>query len=97
MPMPKGHKSKNGYATVQSKGGMGYREIAEVMSSRGDEMNHSTARNVFLRAIRKIAKDACDSSGINVLSADLEKVASDPRFQSGLIEIITDESASISI
>tara|TARA_B100000700_G_C14835661_1_gene756699 strand:- start:575 stop:868 length:294 start_codon:yes stop_codon:yes gene_type:complete len=97
MPMPKGHKSKNGYATVQSKGGMGYREIAEVMSSRGDDMNHSTARNVFLRAIRKIAKDACSSSGISLIPGELEKVASDPRFQSGLIEIISDESASISI
>ena len=39
MPMPKGHKSKNGYATVQIDGGMGYREIAEHMTESGDEMN----------------------------------------------------------
>ena len=97
MPMPKGHKSKNGYATVQSQGGMGYREIAEYMSETGDSMNHSTARNIFLRAVKKVAKDACVVSGAALSDREIEKIAADPRFQAGLIEIINDESASISI
>ena len=28
------------------------------MSENGDSMNHSTARNIFLRALKKVAKDA---------------------------------------
>jgi hypothetical protein len=97
MPMPKGHKSQNGYATVQSQGGLGYREIAEHMSDNGDAMNHSTARNIFLRALKKVAKDACETSGVSLTSNQIEKVAADPRFQAGLIEIISDESFIISI
>jgi len=95
MPMPKGHKSKNGYATVQIDGGMGYREIAEHMTESGDEMNHSTARNVFLRAVRKVAKDACKISGLELTDNEISTIASDPRFQSGLIEIINDDAYSI--
>jgi hypothetical protein len=97
MPMPKGHKSKNGYATVQTQGGMGYREIAEHMCESGDEMNHSTARNVFLRAVRKLAKDACQVTGANLSDKEINTIATDPRFQAGLIEIISDESSRISI
>ena len=97
MPMPKGHKSNHGYATVSTDGGLGYREIAEKMSAEGDDMNHSTARNVFLRAMKKIARDACQSVGASYDDSHLTKIASDPRFQLGLMDIITDESDSISI
>ena len=55
MGMPKGHKSENGYATVTGTSGFGYREIAEKMTSDGLKMNHATARNYFLRAMKKIA------------------------------------------
>ena len=91
MPMPKGHKSENGYSTVGMAGGLGYREIAEKMTLHGDKMNHSTARNVFLRAMKKIAKETCKSIGADHDLEYVNKVASDPRFQSGLIDIIVDE------
>ena len=56
MTMPKGHKSPHGYATVKSlPGGMDYRSIAEKMTVEGDKMNHATARNVFLCAMKKFA------------------------------------------
>ena len=97
MPMPKGHKSENGYATVQCQGGLGYREIAEHMTELGDSMNHSTARNIFLRAVKKVAKDACNMAGSKLTEKEIEKIASDPRFQAGLIEIISDESSRILI
>ena len=90
MPMPKGHKKDNGYSTVQTHGGLGYREI-------GDNMNHSTARNVFLRAVKKVARDTCVTAGVSFSEKELEKIAADPRFQAGLIEIISDESSKISI
>ena len=87
MPMPKGYTSKFGYATVASgEGCLTYREIAEAMTSEGDKINHSTARNIFLRAMRKIAHqvtadyDGCDSN----------QIAEDPRFQSAIQELASE-------
>ena len=97
MSMPKGYKSNHGYATVGEGGGLGYREIAERMTEMGDEMNHSTARNVFLRAMRKVAKDACSCVGGSASEEDINRIAADPRFQLGLMDIISDESCEISI
>ena len=58
MSMPKGYKAQHGYATVNTTlGGLGYREIAEKMTEEGNKMNHSTARNVFLSAMSKFAKE----------------------------------------
>ena len=57
MPMPKGHKLENGYSTSKSLGGDSYQEISDKMSDQGFKMNHSTARNVFVNSLKKIAKD----------------------------------------
>ena len=89
MTMPKGYKSKHGYATVKSDlGGLGYREIAEKMSERGWKMNHSTARNIFLSAMVKLAKEACSLYNIPATQGNIEKISSDPRFQSGIFDIL---------
>jgi hypothetical protein len=94
MSMPKGHKSANGYATVSKEiGGLGYREIAEKMTAVGDKMNHSTARNVFLSAMRKLAKDACVVFDVEPNKENLKRISSDPRFQSGIIDILSDTHA----
>ncbi len=87
MSMPKGHKIEGGYATVSSEEGcMGYREIAEKMTDMGYDMNHSTARNVFLRAMRKIARPICDSYG----QSSSNDLSNDPQFQSCIQEIVSD-------
>ena len=90
MSMPVGYKSRNGYATVSSSDGcLGYREIAEKMNASGEKMNHSTARNVFLRAMKKIAVSVCESfEGDNPA-----RLAQDPRFQECIYEIISDDSS----
>ena len=87
MSMPKGHKVETGYATVSSSDGcLGYREIAEKMTEDGHEMNHSTARNIFLRAMKKIAEPIVDNYG----ASDSQRLANDPRFQSCVQEIISE-------
>tara|TARA_Y100000310_G_C20085763_1_gene535965 strand:+ start:281 stop:559 length:279 start_codon:yes stop_codon:yes gene_type:complete len=89
--MPKGYKSDHGYATVSSEvGGLGYREIAEIMTESGHKMNHSTARNVFLSAMNKIARDTCSMFGVEPTKKNLKRISSDPRFQSGVIDILKD-------
>ncbi len=88
MSMPKGYKSEHGYATVTTSGGLGFREIAEKMTEEGEKMNHSTARNVFLSAMRKLAKDACTVFELSPTQENLKRISSDPRFQSGVIDIL---------
>ena len=89
MSMPKGHVSAHGYATVShDEGGLGYREIAEIMCESGFKMNHSTARNIFLSAMRKVARDSCHIFGIDPTEENLKRISSDPRFQSGVIDIL---------
>ena len=89
MSMPKGQKFSNGYATVTDQG-LGFREIAERMTADGDEMNHATARNVVLRGLTKIARPVAALHAKKGASLDEEtwRIASDPRFQEAMIEII---------
>jgi len=89
MPMPKGFKAKNGYATVtEFADGADYRAIAEKMTASGHKMNHATARNVFLGALRKIAKPIHRMHGLSDSHEILQSTAKDPRFQSGVAEIL---------
>ena len=76
--MPKGQSFDHGYATAA----MGYREISEIMTANNDKMNHSTARNVFLRAMTKLCKSVAETMGEEL--DDPETAAKDPRFQSAI-------------
>ena len=94
--MPKGFKAKNGYATVVDRGGLGYREIAEVMTKSGDPMKHSAARNYFLSGMRKLAEPICEMHDIP--KAEIDRIALDPRFQESIadmIELLGDPNASL--
>ena len=93
MTMPKGYKSKYGYATVITDGGMCFHDIAKKMTASGDKMNHATARNVLLRALKKISTPLCELHGVKgeLLDEEAEKAASDPRFQAAIAEFISDK------
>jgi hypothetical protein len=89
MSMPKGHKSKHGYATVAGDdGGLDYRTIAEKMTEDGHKMNHATARNVFLRAMRKLAEPICDIYHNSSDTDLIDRTSRDPRFQSSMVELV---------
>ncbi len=90
MSMPKGHKSEHGYATVAGEaGGLDYRSIAEHMTSDGHKMNHATARNIFLRAMKKLATPVCEVFGEETGEKAIDRTARDPRFQESMIELVT--------
>ena len=92
MPMPKGHKSAHGYSTTSVfDGGLGYREIAEAMTAKGQKMNHSTARHVLVQALDKIAKGVCEAYGREVSDVELKRIASDPRLQEGIYDMLRDK------
>ena len=90
MSMPKGHKSQNGYATVTSiEGAKDYRTIADQMTESGHKMNHATARNVFLRAMKKIAEPLHNMYDMPSDDASIMRTAKDPRFQESVFEIVS--------
>jgi len=86
MSMPKGFKSENGYATVTGTDGLGYREIAEKMTSDGVKMNHATARNYFIRAMKKIAKPLAGHAERNT-----DTLATDPSFQGAIATLMKEK------
>ena len=95
MPMPKGYKAEHGYATNKTfSGGEDYRTIANTMTNNGHKMNHATARNVFLSALRKIAKPVHRMNDLSITEDALQKTAKDPRFQSGVAEILNSINSS---
>ena len=95
MSMPKGHKSENGYATVTSiEGAKDYRTIAQQMTEEGHKMNHATARNVFLRAMKKIAEPLHNMYDMPVDEASIMRTAKDPRFQESVFEIAAASDSS---
>lgn len=86
--MPKGFKSQNGYGTTKELGGATYHEVAEKMNKKGFKMNHSSARNIYIRAMMKIAKEV---SGLYELKYDekaIKKIAINPDFQTAVSDFI---------
>ena len=81
MAMPKGFKSENGYGTSKLFDGMTYHEIADNMREAGFKMNHSTARNVFVNALIKVADEISDLYDLNLSDKELKSLAINPDFQ----------------
>jgi len=89
MSMPMGHKAEHGNSSISDiEGAHGYREISEIMTNEGDEMNHATARHVFIRAMEKIAIRVSIGNGKRVSQSEIQRIAKDPRFQSSVMEYL---------
>ena len=90
MAMPKGFKSENGYATAKTLNGKTYHEIAAEMNESGYKMNHSTARNVFVSSLIKIASQITGLYDLSLKESELKKIAIDPRFQSAIRDFMSE-------
>lgn len=88
MSMPKGFKKQNGYATTSDLGGVTYHEVAREMNDLGFKMNHSTARNVYVSALMKIARDVSDLYEMKLDSKEIKEIAIDPRFQGAVSDFM---------
>ncbi len=81
MAMPKGFKSQNGYGTSKQFDGKTYHEIAGELNDQGYKMNHSTARNVYVKALMKIASEVTELYDVSMDEKELKKIAINPEFQ----------------
>jgi len=89
MAMPKGHKVKGGYASVASlPGADDYKLIAKKCSDQGFKMGHSTARNIFLGAMMKVADNLHKSQGNTYSNRQLFEIARNPSFQMSVAEVL---------
>lgn len=86
MPMPKGYKKETGYGSKKKLGGLSYHEIAKKMNEKDYKMNHSTARNLFVSGLIKIADDLSAVYDKKLDSKELKSIAIDPRFQEAVAE-----------
>lgn len=84
--MPKGYKKETGYGTSKSLGGLSYHKIAETMNEKNYKMNHSTARNLFVSGLMKIADNLADVNDKKLTQVDIKKIAIDPRFQEAVAD-----------
>lgn len=95
MSMPRGFKTRKGYATVtEIPGAMDYRTISEKMTKSGDKMNHATARNVFLSAMCKLAEPMHELYGLDASDDSIMLTAKDPEFQSGIVDMFEEYGSS---
>ena len=88
MAMPKGFKSENGYGTSKLFDGMTYHEIADSMREAGFKMNHSTARNVFVSSLEKIARDVVGLYNLPTDDKSINRISKDPRFQDAIVNFM---------
>lgn len=91
MPMPKGHRVKSGYFTVADlPGAADFKQIAKRCNEMGYKMEQSTARNLLIRAMMKVADKIKRSQGVFATDAELYEMARSPTFQSGLADMLNE-------
>lgn len=76
---------------MKKQDGLDYRGIADLMTSEGDRMNHSTARNVFLRGMRQITQRLVEGSGGCMTESGLDRLARNGSWQTSIAEILREE------
>jgi hypothetical protein len=77
-----------GYATVADDEGDNYREIADMMTELGFNMNHSSARNYVLRVMRKFVKALADEYQFDLSEQRIDEIAKSPGFQHGIADLL---------
>jgi hypothetical protein len=95
MAMPKGFKAENGYGTSKKFDGKTYHQIADELNEQGFKMNHSTARNVYVNALIKIASEVTDLYNIDMDKAKLKKIAINPEFQETIRDFMDELDSGI--
>jgi hypothetical protein len=86
----KGSKIERGYATAVEDG-VNYRNIAEEMTDMGHKMNHSSARNHIIRAMRRFVSGFAAQYDIDMDEKHIDEVARSPMFQEGMAELLEAE------
>lgn len=69
----------------------GYRNISAIMTKAGHKMNHSSARNYVLRAMKKFAYAIAKQEGVRLSDERAWEIAKNPTFQKTIGELFEQE------
>ena len=83
-------KKKKKYATAAEISGMNYRSISEIMTERGDRMNHATARNICMESLERLVLDVAIKHDVMLSPERLMEIARDPAMQESFSDIISE-------
>ena len=86
-------KATNKYVSVSNdSSSLKYREIANIMTAKGDKMNHATVRNIILRGFTKVAKGISKDYGVILDDKSAFEIAKRPDFQQAVVSLIKDSN-----
>jgi len=74
------------YVTVEE--GTDFRTIAKIMTNNGYKMNHATARNVLISAIKKLLNYSAERVGVKIPEAEMKALAKDQSVHTALADVL---------
>lgn len=80
------NKNKKKYITI--KDGNDFRYIAKLMTDNGYEMNHATARNVMLSAIKKFIKSIAKEFNTELSPLQLKHIMNNQEIHDSIHDIL---------
>tara|TARA_B100000212_G_C27043011_1_gene392368 strand:- start:257 stop:517 length:261 start_codon:yes stop_codon:yes gene_type:complete len=81
-------KTQKKYVTTNDYNGLDYRSIANIMTSDGHKMNHSSVRNYITRGFCKVVKGISKDYDLKYTDEQIKKIAQSPEFQSSIVEVM---------
>lgn len=74
------------YVTVEE--GTDFRTIAKIMTNNGYKMNHATARNVLISAIKKLLNYSADQVGVKIPESEMKQLIKDQAVHTALADVL---------
>lgn len=79
-------KKDKKYVTIEE--GQDFRTIAKTMTKHGYKMNHATARNVLISAIKKLLNYSAERIGVKISETDMKKLIKDQTIHTALADVL---------
>lgn len=74
------------YVTIEE--GTDFRTIAKIMSDKGFKMNHATARNVLISAIKKLLNYSAERVGVKIPEGNMKDLVKDQTVHTALADVL---------
>lgn len=79
---------KRKYVTLKNGDGCDFRKIAKIMTDAGYKMNHATARNQLMLAIKTVLLNASSSLNIKLGKNHIQEMVSNQALQDNLADVL---------
>lgn len=79
-------KKQKKYVTVEE--GTDFRTIAKIMTNNGYKMNHATARNVLISAIKKLLNYSAERVGVKIADSEMKSLIKDQTVHTALADVL---------